>query len=58
MSKKIHKQNWTNEEWEQAANRLARSAAPEIYYCKKCGAPVLDGYCCTYCGDEDPHSKD
>lgn len=25
-----------------------------IFDCKKCGGPVLDGYCCTRCGASEP----
>jgi len=24
--------------------------------CKKCGYPTIVGYCCSYCGDDDPTS--
>ncbi len=40
--------------WERAANRLARNYAPKIYPCAKCSYPVLNGYCCTHCGDTNP----
>lgn len=25
-----------------------------IRACQKCGHPTRDGYCCTFCGDDDP----
>lgn len=40
--------------WERKANSLARSYCPRIYPCKKCGEPVMQGYCCGYCGDINP----
>jgi len=44
--------------WERAANRLARSFSPGIHPCKKCGYPVIHGYCCTGCGDTNPSSRE
>jgi predicted RNA-binding protein with PUA domain len=41
-------------EWQVAANMLARSWAPNIYPCKKCNYPVIDGHCCENCGDPNP----
>ena len=43
-----------SEEWEQAADNLARSYCPSIYACKTCGYPVVKGYCCTNCGSTNP----
>jgi hypothetical protein len=43
--------------WEKKANQLARSYAPYIYPCGKCDGPVMDGYCCTTCGDTNPRVK-
>ncbi len=37
---------------------LAIAYAPEIYRCKRCGYPVISGYCCTHCGDSDPSSNE
>jgi len=42
--------------WEHRANSLARSYAPNIYSCKKCGNPCVSGYCCGYCGSNSPSS--
>jgi hypothetical protein len=41
-------------EYEQASLRMRLSHAPRTYPCKKCGWPVLDGYCCNTCGDDNP----
>jgi hypothetical protein len=40
--------------WEQLANEVARTFAPEINPCANCGYPVVDGYCCNRCGTDDP----
>lgn len=40
--------------WEKMANELARSWCPTVYPCKECGHPVVNGYCCGYCGSTDP----
>jgi hypothetical protein len=45
----------TKEElWNQKATRVAYHHAPTIYECKKCGDPVAEGFCCTYCGNSNP----
>jgi len=54
MPKEIKKFEGTEEEWTNLAYQLARSFAPRIYACKKCGYPVVDGYCCYECGDTNP----
>jgi hypothetical protein len=36
---------------------LALSIAPNIYPCRHCGWPVLQGYCCTYCHSRLPFGK-
>jgi hypothetical protein len=36
--------------WDRLANSLARDFAPPIYPCPDCCMPVMQGYCCTYCG--------
>jgi len=41
-------------EWEIAAGNLARSFAPSVRSCRDCGAPVISGYCCTYCRSVNP----
>jgi hypothetical protein len=40
--------------WQRAANNLARSRTPPIYPCNTCNYPVVDGYCCGYCGNDNP----
>lgn len=42
------------DEWEEAANSLARSFCPPIYSCADCGGPVVRGYCCGRCGSSNP----
>jgi len=42
------------ETFNRKANAIARSFCPEIYECKKCGNPCVDGYCCMSCGDGCP----
>lgn len=44
-------------EWECVANNIARSFCPSIYPCAKCEYPVVDGYCCTHCGDTNPRER-
>uniref|UniRef100_A0A6M3J7R4 Uncharacterized protein n=1 Tax=viral metagenome TaxID=1070528 RepID=A0A6M3J7R4_9ZZZZ len=40
-------------------NLLLLELAEEDYYpCHTCGRPVRDGYCCTWCGDVDPHGSE
>lgn len=41
-------------DWNDKANRLARSFAPRIKPCNDCGQPVVDGYCCNFCGSVNP----
>ena len=43
------------EDWNRAAVQLQISVAPRVYKCKKCNAPVLEGYCCGYCGSRNPY---
>jgi hypothetical protein len=43
-----------SKEWERLADDMARDFAPVIYPCKKCGYPVVKGYCCDGCGDTRP----
>jgi len=42
-----------SDEWEKAADNLARSEVILIA-CKHCGYPVVEGYCCSSCGSDDP----
>ena len=39
-----------SDEWDRAAGRLAISYCPRIKECRDCGAPCIDGQCCTFCG--------
>ena len=54
MAGKKYQHDRDSEEWERAANNLARQFAPAIYDCGDCGAPVAHGWCCTYCGSTSP----
>ena len=40
--------------WERAADALARTFAPDILPCRACRQPVVTGYACTWCGNENP----
>lgn len=51
--RKIKKIKPYTRKWEKMANELAR-AYQTIIACKDCGHPVLEGYCCTYCGSSSP----
>lgn len=44
-------------EYEEAQVSLALSYAPNMYPCADCKWPVIDGYCCTYCGSSSPRRK-
>ena len=46
----------TAEQYRVAKISLAINYAPDINPCKKCGWPVVRGYCCTACGDINPSS--
>jgi hypothetical protein len=52
MSKNIDK-----ELYKQRAIKLALDLCPSMYPCKKCGSPVVKGYCCTFCGDTNPSKE-
>ncbi len=43
------------EEYRREKFRLALDFCPRIYPCMRCGYPVVDGFCCTYCGDTNPN---
>ena len=44
--------------WNKVAGDMARDFCPPIYACKKCSYPVIEGYCCEFCGDSNPSSTD
>jgi hypothetical protein len=46
--------NGTQEEWDELTTQLRLQNAPPAYACKKCGYPVIEGCCCTYCWDTNP----
>jgi len=48
----------TDKQYGEARIDLIAGFAPESYPCKKCGWPVLSGYCCGTCGDGNPSEKD
>jgi hypothetical protein len=43
-----------SDEWDRAAGRLAMAYCPGIEECLDCGAPCIDGHCCTFCGSVNP----
>ena len=43
--------------WEKEAMELALSFCPPIHPCANCGHPVLQGYCCGYCGSDTPNER-
>lgn len=51
--RKIKKIEPYTRKWEKMANELARTYQ-HVIACKDCGHPVLEGYCCTYCGSSSP----
>ena len=48
----------TERQFDTSADRLARSFAPKIYECRKCGWPVADGYICMTCGCTNPKAHE
>ncbi len=56
VNKTVKYTELSDEVFWKLAGRLAIDFTPGIYRCKKCGYPVIDGYCCTHCGDSDPSS--
>jgi len=52
MEEKIKKP--TKAQYENAKLDLLQSFCPTIYTCCHCGWPVVDGWCCRYCGSESP----
>lgn len=51
--RKIRRINPYTPKWEKLANQLARTWVI-IRPCRKCGYPVIDGYCCGTCGSNEP----
>lgn len=56
MNKKIEPPA-SEEEYYKASVAIRLSYAPKAIKCEKCGWPTIDGYCCYYCGDENPTEK-
>jgi hypothetical protein len=44
--------------YSRAAAQLAFDYCPPMYTCQKCGWPVVDGYCCSTCGDTNPREAE
>lgn len=40
--------------WNKEALEKRLLYAPHVYDCMHCGAPVIEGYYCTYCSSENP----
>ena len=54
MSKrKLKKINPYTPKWEKMANSIARDYVT-MHVCKDCSRPVIQGYCCTWCGSIEP----
>ena len=51
--KKIEKPE-TSRTYKEEKQALIDGMTPEIYPCKKCGHPVVEGYACTTCHDTNP----
>ena len=45
-----------SDEWHKVAYTTLLSHLT-VFPCGKCNYPVIDGYCCTTCGDEDPDTR-
>ena len=48
----------TKKEYEESKISIALGLCPTIYPCKKCGWPVVSGYCCNYCNDTNPNESE
>ncbi len=44
-------------EYNRLVQEILSSFGPSIPPCKKCGAPVADGWCCAHCGDNNPSAE-
>lgn len=44
----------TPKQYELSEITLAMRWTPQMYPCAKCQWPVVDGYCCSTCGDSNP----
>jgi hypothetical protein len=53
QKRKLRKIESNTVKWGKMANELARTWV-EIHPCNDCGRPVIKGYCCSYCGSENP----
>lgn len=45
----------TAKEYRDAEYNLIAGCAPATFPCGKCKWPVLDGYVCRFCKDENPY---
>ena len=58
MAKKIYVRKIKDPEksrvYRKEAQDLMEIYSPIIYPCQHCNHPVADGYCCTFCGTNDP----
>lgn len=52
--KKIKRIKPYTHNWEKLADELARGYCPTIVPCKHCGHPTIHGYCCGFCGSNQP----
>lgn len=44
----------TEDQYRTAVVQVALDYCPPIKPCKDCKWPVINGYCCHYCGSVDP----
>lgn len=54
MNTTIEKIDPNSEEYKNKRYSLMKDFCPPIYPCKKCGHPVVKGYCCTTCRTSTP----
>lgn len=47
----------SEEEWRNKVIELAYGYLV-IEECQKCGSPVNEGYCCSFCGDCNPSERE
>lgn len=57
-NKKINKIEPYTDEWYEERSAVACNFCPPIYPCKKCGHPVVLGYCCEFCGTGSPSEEE
>lgn len=56
-AKKPRKIEECSREWYRRRLELLLGRVPDIYSCAHCGSPVVRGYCCMWCGSNDPYPR-